>query len=180
MQQVGVVDDGAEELDTEALGGGDPLADGEVGVPEVRDSGVVEEACVPGGAFVGGQDGCPDGVDAELRGGVLLEELLADPTGSGEAGASGGREEEQQTGVAGVRVEALAKLAQAGDVDKRRLRARLCRCTGRRPFGGGCGSVGAGAAGQREGARGDQGEEGEAAARILRERAHLSPTRLPG
>jgi hypothetical protein len=98
IQQVDVVDDGAEGLDTEVLGGGDPLADGEVGVPEVRGSGVVEEACVPGGALVGGQDGCPDGVDAELCGRVLLEDFLADPTGPGEAGASGGREEEQQSG----------------------------------------------------------------------------------
>jgi hypothetical protein len=104
-EEEGVVEDGAEGLDAERFGGRKLSADGELSVPEVDDARVVEEPGVPRRALVGREGRRPDRVDAKLARGVALEDLLADPTGPGEAGASGGGEQQDEARHACVLVE---------------------------------------------------------------------------
>ncbi len=73
--------------------------DGEelISVPEIGHARVGEDPRVEGRAAIAGEDGHPDREDVELRVRVLVEDVLADPTGPGAAGWSGGRDEQDES-----------------------------------------------------------------------------------
>ena len=102
----------------------EPRARQEISIPVLEHALVIQHVGIPVASRIAWKYGQPHGVNTEIAVGAILQDVIVDPTGPCQAFPSGGRQQNDQTGMTAVLIEGGLKLGHLRQVVQRRCRPR--------------------------------------------------------